>query len=351
LVKLLPVVLQEIRALLGPRRVTVVFDRGGYSPQLFFDLIQQGFDVLTYRKGRAAPVPRSRFHRQTGRIDGRRVTYVLADQEVQLLRGKLRLRQVTRLNESGHQTPILTSRRDLSALVVAYRMFERWRQENFFKYLNEEYALDALVAYDVLPDNPAREVPNPARQALEAPLRAARAELLRLQAEYGLAAFVQLEGGACTLRGLQRNQGALAQAVRAALKRYQDLQAQRAALPLRVPVQQARREASKRLAPERQHLTNLIKMVAYQAESDLVALVQPHYRRAAQEGRTLIQSALADTADLEVTKTELRVHLHPLSSPHRTRALAALCHELNTSPVCFPGTRLRLHFSVAEPPK
>jgi hypothetical protein len=104
-----------------------------------------------------------------------------------------------------------------------------------------------------------------------------------------------------------------------------------------------------RLAPERQHLMNLIKMVAYQAESDLVTMIHPHYRRAAQEGRTLIQSVLADTADLAVTDHELRVRLHPLSSPHRTRALAALCDELNRSPAFFPGSRLRLHFSVATP--
>jgi DNA-binding CsgD family transcriptional regulator len=48
LVKMLPVVLQEIRQLIGKRRVTVVFDRGGYSPKLFLTLIEQGFDVLTY---------------------------------------------------------------------------------------------------------------------------------------------------------------------------------------------------------------------------------------------------------------------------------------------------------------
>lgn len=102
-----------------------------------------------------------------------------------------------------------------------------------------------------------------------------------------------------------------------------------------------------RLAPERQHLINVLKMVAYQAESDLVSLIEPHYRRAHQEGRTLIQSALASAADLEVTDRELRVRLLPLSSPHRSRAVAALCEELNHSAVLFPGSRLRLHFSVS----
>ena len=353
MVKMLPVVLQQIRTLIGKRRVTVVFDRGGYSPKLFLKLIQQGFDVLTYRKGRCPPVPRQRFRPRAGRLDGRRIAYVLADQEVRLLCGKLRLRQVTRLTDSGHQTPILTSRRDLPALTVAYRMFERWRQENFSKYLAEEYALDALVEHDVLPEDPAREVPNPARKALDGPIRAARVELLRLQAEYGLAAFVQLEGeaGAVTLRRLKNTQFPLARSVRAALQRFKDLQTKRAKLPARVPVREAVREQTMRLAPERQHLMNLIKMVAYQAESDLVAMIEPHYRRAQQEGRTLIQSALASAADLEVTEHELRVRLQPLSSPHRSRAVAALCDELNRSSAFFPGSRLRLHFSVATPPK
>ena len=349
LVRMLPVVLEQIRSLIGKRRVTVVFDRGGFSPKLFVWLIEQGFDLLTYRKGRCPRVPRKRFRRRVGRLDGRQIAYVLADQQVRLLRGKLRLRQVTRLRDHGHQTAVLTSRRDLAALEVAYRMFERWRQENFFKYLTEEYALDALAEHDALPDDPSREVPNPARKALEGPIRAARAELLRLQTQYGLAAFVQLEGeaGIVTLRSLKNVQASLAQTVRRALQRFKDLQATRAKLPARVPVRQAVREETMRLAPERQHLMNLIKMVAYQAESDLVAMIQPHYRRAAQEGRTLIQSALANTADLQVCGHELRMRLHPLSSPHRTRAIAALCDELNRSPVLFPGSRLHLHFSVA----
>jgi hypothetical protein len=103
-----------------------------------------------------------------------------------------------------------------------------------------------------------------------------------------------------------------------------------------------------KLAPERKHLTNLIKMVAYQAESDLLRLVTPHYRRAGQEGRTLIQSALASTADLQVTKTELRVTLTAQSSPHRTRAIAALCDHFNQTKTIFPGSRLRMRFAIRE---
>jgi len=133
LVRMLPGVLAEIRTLVGERRVTVVFDRGGYSPKLFLTLLADGFDLLTYRKGRSRRVARARFTAHEAVLDGIPVRYLLADQGVRLLGGKLRLRQVTRLAENGHQTPILTSRRDLPAVEVAFRMFERWRQENFFK--------------------------------------------------------------------------------------------------------------------------------------------------------------------------------------------------------------------------
>jgi hypothetical protein len=57
LVKMLPGILAQIRALVGPRRVTVVFDRGGYSPNLFAQILAAGFDLLTYRTAAAPGSP------------------------------------------------------------------------------------------------------------------------------------------------------------------------------------------------------------------------------------------------------------------------------------------------------
>jgi DNA-binding CsgD family transcriptional regulator len=346
LTKMLPVLLQEVRSLVGERRVTVVFDRGGYSPKLFLKLIADGFDILTYRKGRIRRVARSHFNRHESAIDGRKVAYTLADQGVRLLRGKLRLRQVTRLAEDGHQTPILTSRRDIPAIEVAFRMFERWTQENFFKYLREEYALDALADYGAVAADPAREVPNPKRAEMTAKLEVAHAEFDRLTAEYGAEAFINPEQSRPTMRGFKIAQSNLADRIREAFDCIASLEEARSALPKRVPVASVVVDDVVQLAPERKLLTNIIKMVAYQAESDLVHLVAPHYKRAADEGRTLIQSALASTGNLQVTTEELRVTLAPLSSPHRSKAIAALCEELNRSAATFPGSRLRLRYAV-----
>jgi transposase len=346
LVTVFPGLLKELRTLLGSRRVTFVFDRGGYSPKLFLQILAASFDLLTYRKGRSPRIPRKAFRRRRAVIDGRTISYVLADQEVRLLKGKLRLRQVTRLMDNGHRTPILTSRRDLAPALVAYRMFERWRQENFFKYLRQEFALDALAEHAVEPDNPAREVPNPAWARVDAQLRQAYARLDRLQAEYGLEAFTNLEKQRRAMRGFKIAKGKLGQRIIEAWHRVEALESRRKNVPRRVPVQSLSEEPVVKLAPEIQHLTNLLKMVAYQTESDLLRQLSPYYRRAHDEGRTLLQAAFAGAANLQVTDNELRVTLAPLSSPHRSRAIAALCNQLNRTNTCFPGSSLRLRYAV-----
>jgi len=160
---------------------------------------------------------------------------------------------------------------------------------------------------------------------------------------------VNIESQRRTMRGFRIAQGKLGKKIWSAFERVEQLQKRRSALPRRVPVQAAIQDPVVKLAPERKHLTNLIKMVAYQAESDLFRTLASHYRRVNDEGRTLIQSALASAADLDVARNELRVTLAPLSSPHRSKAIAALCEELNRSDTRFPGSSLRLHYAVREP--
>jgi hypothetical protein len=281
-------------------------------------------------------------------LDGREVVYKLADHSIRLLRGKLELRQVVRLADDGrHQTQVVTSRRDLPAIEVAYRMFERWRQENFFKYLRDEYALDALVDYQLEPADPKRDVPNPAWNKLDAKLRQARNEVIKLSARYGMEALVNREAKRRTMRGFKIATAKLSTPVRDALRRYAKLEAQRAKVPRRIPIGQVVAGDVVQLATERKHLTDVIKMVAYQVETDLVRRITPHYHRADDEARTLVQSALANAGDIAVTATELRVTFAPLSSPHRTAALAALCAELDALGPRFPGTRLRVRYAIA----
>jgi len=351
LTKALPRLLREVRELVGERRVTIVFDRGGWSPKLFDTMIKDGFDLLTYRKGRCRRINERRFIRRHAELDGCWVDYLLHDQPVRFLKGKLRLRQVTRLCDDGHQTQVITSRCDLRDIEVAYRMFERWRQENFFKYMREEFLLDALVDYQIEPEDPTRTIPNPERRALDKEIRTARADLAKLEREYGAAAADNAEQHRPTMRGFKIAHGRLGKQLRTARARVARLFEQRRDVAKRVEVRDLNERALVKLATERKHLTDIIKMVAYQAESDLVALLRPHYARVDQEGRTLLHELFAATGDIRVSDSELHIILAPLSSPHRTHAAQALCEMLDQTATIFPGSRLRIRFSVRSPPR
>jgi transposase len=345
-----PHLLREVRGVVGERRVTIVFDRGGWSPQLFHMMIKDGFDILTYRKGKGRRIHEQRFVRRRAKLDGHWVSYDLHDQPVRFLKGKLRLRQITRLCDTGHQTQVITNRSDLRDIELAYRMFERWRQENFFKYMREEFLLDALVDYRIEAEDPTRTIPNPERRALDKQIRSVRTELAGIEREYGAAAAANTEHQRRTMRGFKIAHGSLGKKLRATRARLARLIAQRRELPQRVEIRDLSEGAVVKLATERKHLTDLIKMVAYQAESDLLALLRPHYARAEQEGRTLLHEIFAATGDIRVCATELHITLAPLSSPHRTRAAQALCDILDQTATIFPGSHLRLRFAVRPPP-
>ena len=85
--------------------------------------------------------------------------------------------EVRRLCDNVHQTLVMTTRQDLEVTEIALRMFSRWRQENFFRYMRREYGLDYLPTYDVEAANPERLVANPLVKEKRAQLAKLRKEL------------------------------------------------------------------------------------------------------------------------------------------------------------------------------
>lgn len=352
LTKMLPPILEQVRGLVGKRRITVVFDRGGWKLRLFRQIVcELGFDILTYRKGKSPEIDPALFSKQQSVIGGRRLEYALHDQRVTFLDGKLELRQVTRLGNADHQTQIITSRFDLPAVEVAFRMFERWRQENYFRYSREEFALDALSDYQIEPDDPTRTVPNPARREVAKEIKRVRQEIKKLEQAFGSELIRAKEKnipGVTALAGAYTDTEAK---LKDACNKLDALKQERRETPVRVEIREVAEDAVIKLATERKHLTNVIKMLAYQAESDLLTLLSPHFFRTEDEGRTLIHEMLNARANLRVYGDQLLVTLHPLSAPHRTVAVSQICQTLNDSQTNYPGSRLRLHFDIQPPPK
>ena len=73
-------------------------------------------------------------------------------------------------------------------------------ETHLFKYMRQEFLIDALTDYEAEPDDPNRSVPNPTRKAVDKELRKARSHLAKLQEQYGSAAQDYLNGRTATMR-------------------------------------------------------------------------------------------------------------------------------------------------------
>jgi transposase-like protein len=242
--------LPDLRQIAGEgRRVTVCFDRGGWSPALFADITEAGFGLLTWRKGPVPDLPADQFTTVTCTDDrGRAHDYELTDSTVELgisegpRKGQtVTLRQVTRLvpAKAGatRQIHALTSRTDLPSGEVCWRMSSRWREENYFRYARTHFALDALDSYAAAPDDPDRMIPNPAKKTAAARIRAAEHAITAAETARD-AALLKLRSPAPGQAAYLTNQviNALDAPVEAAYLELEQAEQAAAATPARVPL-------------------------------------------------------------------------------------------------------------------
>ena len=209
-------------------------------------------------------------------------------------------------------------------------MFARWREENLFRFMRPR-GLDAMDSYAKVPDDPARLVPNPAKAKVRAELAGARAALANAESE--------------TSRSARANGSAPGDSIHQAEAEIERLRGKAAAIPAKIPLGQARPQAM-RLDDERKRIHDAIRMATWNAESALARALGPHYARAEDEAHSLLAEAFSASGDLEVIGDELHVRLEPLSAPRRSRAIAALAAELTAAETPYPGTELRLVYSV-----
>ncbi|MFC1705409.1 putative transposase [Planctomycetota bacterium] len=344
-------ILPELQALLGSKRpLTIVFDREGWSPSRFARWFEAGIHVLTYRKGTQVEWSEDEFAWVESEVDGELVRYRLAERGVRLSK-EFWAREVRRLCTGGHQTSVIATDRDADAIVVAHRTFSRWRQENFFRYMRREFAIDHLCTYDVVPADLDRLVPNPEKKRKRDELKTLRTELAEIERQYGECALENPEQKRPTMRGFKIAHGKIGIRIRELRAQCKSLASETRAMPQKVPTSAVPRDVGLvRLEDERKRIADGIKMVAYRAESDLVRLLAPLYARHEEEARAFVKAALQIPGDLlpDRNASTLTVRLHGMANPRSTTALRGLCKAMTDASCCFPGTRLRLIFDVVS---
>jgi hypothetical protein len=106
-------------------------------------------------------------------------------------------------------------------------------------------------------------------------------------------------------------------------------------------------EKCERLAPGRKRLLDTVKMIAYRAETAMVTMLRETLSRL-DDARSLVRDLFRRDADLlpDEASRELRVSVHGSSNPRSDRAIRHLLAELNATEQTYPGTTLKLTYSL-----
>jgi hypothetical protein len=328
---------------------TLVFDREGYSPELFAALFAKRIAILTYHKFPKEDWPVEQFAAHRVELAaGQTVTMKLSERGTRLS-NNLWVREIRKLTDSGHQTAMLTTNFSAPMPVLAASMFARWCQENFFRYMREQYGLDRLVEYgtEMIPD--ITTVVNPQWRRLDSQVRSKTGQRHRLHARFG--AMALSEGlSEDEVQTYERRKGELQEQIQHLDVELDGLKQQRKQTDHHIPVKSLpEEERFTRLRTERKHFLDTIKMIAYRAETSLVSVLREHLARS-DDARTLVRQIFETEADLlpDRTNKTLTVRIHHLTQAAHDQVLEKLCATLNETQTVFPGTDLTLIFKIGS---
>lgn len=332
-------------------RFTLVFDRAGYSPEFFAEQKAQRVAVITYHKFPGEDWPEAEFIPQPLLLaNGEQVTLCLAERGTCLSNG-LWVREIRQREDGGHQVSVLATDYRSELRPIAVRMFARWTQENFLKYMREHYAIDRLVEHGTEPLPETTLVVNPAWRQLDSQIRREQALRDRDHAAFGARNLSAIPEPP-ELEAWQQQTAQLHQTITARQTRLEELKAQRKKTPRHLPLQELPpAEQFPRLRAGRKHFVDTIKLIAYRTETALVGTVRETLARS-DDGRALIRELMRTTADLHpnLEHKTLTVCLHPLPSRLQDQAARHLAEELTATETVFPGTDLRLVYKLNGPP-
>jgi hypothetical protein len=328
---------------------TIVFDREGYSPQFFAEMLRKRIAVLTYHKFPKPDWPAAEFMPHTVQLaGGETVTMQLAERGTQLS-NQLWVREIRKLTEQGHQTALLSTNFQAPTTALGVSMFARWSQENFFRYMREHYGLDHLVEYGTEPIPDAILVVNPEWRNLDSQVRSRTNQRYRLTAEFGALALSE-DPTDSEVHQYERQKGQLQERIQRLDLEMDNLKQQRKHTTHHIPVKDLPEDDRfTRLRTERKHFVDTIKMIAYRAETSLASLLREHLARS-DDARALLRQVFNTEVDLvpDAAAKTLTVRIHHLTQATHDKAIARLCVTLNETRTVFPGTNLTLIFEIGS---
>lgn len=327
---------------------TLIFDREAYQPTFFQRLwITWQIAIITYRKNVKDIWEPGCFTSTEVTVLEQKITMHLCEREVTL--DGIVLREIRRLGEGGHQTSVITNNPIIDMATVAGRMFGRWIQENFFRYLIIDYDFDKMIEFGTMAIDQNKEVVNPLYRKLSHQLKKQREKIQRDKAQQYAFAEQSIDASLEDIPALTQKQMKLIEKIEQHQVKEQQIESQRNKIAARIKLKDMpQQERYNKLKPESKMLMNIIKMICYRAETTVANLLTEFFIRSKEEKRMLVKQIIQTSADLipDLENKTLTVILHSLAAPRFNEAVSKLAKLLTETQSIFPGTDLRIIFKT-----
>lgn len=341
LTRSLPEVLDQLIEICAGRKILLGFDRGGSYPMLFAKLAEAGLGFVTYRR---APLvaPTVAPTRSWVNVDGRRITYRIADEIVDL-DGVGKVRQLSVYDAAKVVFQVLTSDTTATAAWLCHMLRCRWRIENTFKYLEDHHGIHWLCDYTKQTRPDPTMVTNPDRTKAKADIKAAETALTTAERALGRQAAARpgpIEDHLAKMRTLVDDVAITSDDLTEAKAAISGIPAKLRATDLNPDATRA----TPRLA--RRALQMVCRLLAYNAELDLARRLNT-YLGDPDEYRTITRHLLHLGGHITFQPTTVTATLERPDTPRVARALGLLIEQLNTTPTHIPGDRRPLTYHLA----
>lgn len=326
---------------------TVVVDREAYKIPFFKWLWEEKqIAIITYRKNVKDSWDEDEF--KSIEIDKKKKKVMrICEKKIQI--DGLDLREIRVLTSSGHQTAIITTNPVISMQEVALKMFDRWKEENFFKYMIANYDFDKMISYGVETIDENKEVVNPPYRKIKYQIKKIKDKVKRLEAKFYPLVEQAIDTPLEEIPALTSKQKDIKEKIDAYHEQIKKLQTEADAIPPRIKLKNMPEDIRyNKLTTESKMVMNIIKMICYRAETAVANLSAPYLVREEAEKRKFVQQIIDSPVDMKVNHTEktLTITIYSLSAARYNKALVELINLLNQTEINFPGTDLRLVYKM-----
>lgn len=329
-------------------KFTLVFDREGYSPDFFLRMKLKKIACISYHKFPDDPWSIEEFSDQKiTLISGEETTVSLAERGI-FLSNKLWVREIRKRSESGHQTSILSTDFMSNFTKVAVAMFARWSQENFFRYMRQEFNLDRLVDYNTESISDTTKVVNPAYREVSSAISKRNTILNRRLAKFSQYALNQ-DIDPEKIEAYQKNKSTLYEEIELLKFELQKLKTDKKNIDKHIEFGKLPDDKKfDKLSTKSKHFCDTIKMIAYRAETSMANILKDIMPRGNEDSRSVLRGIFNSSADITPKDGFLIVKIHSQANQASNNFTQYLCTQLNETNEYFPGTNLMLKYEVVS---